>query len=71
MDKRFAQLAGVLRSNNGTMCEMRGSRIVSDAAFKGDVRSLNLLVKYAGLEVCRPLCWPMPGLAASHEHLQV
>ena len=49
------QLARLLKSKGGTMDDSIGLRLLCDAATKGDVKTLNLLIKCAGLEVllCR------------------
>ncbi len=45
------QLAHLLKRKGGTMSDSVGIRMLCDAASRGDVKMLNLLIKCAGLEV--------------------
>ena len=45
------QLAHLLKRKGGTMSDLMGVRMLCNAAVRGDVKRLNLLIKCAGLEV--------------------
>ncbi len=45
------QLTLLLRSKGGSMSESEGTQMLCDAAKRGDVKMLNMLIKCAGVEV--------------------